>query len=144
MLLLLIANGLGQPLGERERQCNGMLRHYRSMYIARVGHDDIGGAQFRRHELMDCGSRRMNPPQLLCRLDLLAAQRPRDRDVGIGDFLEHMIVVGQMHHFELREVATQPLREPRRHLPQFEAVMKSDEEFHGDSVKFLVSSCNSG
>src|ERR1035437_10594804 len=78
--------------------------------------------------------------QSSCRLDLLPAQRPCDRDVSIRDFLRHTIVVGQMYHFELRKIATQPLGEPCRDLPQFEAVMESDEELHEDSFELRVSS----
>jgi hypothetical protein len=51
-----------------------------------------------------------------------------------------MIVVGQMYHFELRKIATQPLREPWRNLPERKAVMESDEKLHEDSVEFSVSS----
>src|ERR1035441_10258367 len=101
---------------------------------------DIAGQQFRCHEVVDRRSRRMNPSQSLRRLDLLPAQRPCNRDVSIRDFLHHMIVVGQMYHFELRKIAPQPLREPWRNLPQFEAVLESDEKFHEDSFEFLVSS----
>ena len=52
-----------------------------------------------------------------------------------------MIVVGQMYHFELREIATQSLREPWRNLPERKAVMESDEKLHEDSFEFSVSSC---
>jgi hypothetical protein len=54
---------------------------------------------------MDCGGRRMNPSQSLSRLYLFSAQRPRDRDVGVRDFLDHAIVIGQMYNFELPKVA---------------------------------------
>ena len=105
VLLLLIPHGLRQSLGERERQRDGMLRHHRPVYIARIGHHDVAGAQFGCHEPMDCGGRRMNPSQSLSRLYLFSAQRPRDRDVGVRDFLDHAIVIGQMYNFELPKVA---------------------------------------
>src|SRR5215469_10203631 len=73
----------------------------------------------------------MDPLQLLCSFDLLAAQRPGDRDVGVGNFLIHTIVIVQVDHFELRELATQALREPRRRLPELEAVVKDDKQLHG-------------
>src|ERR1019366_4351137 len=140
VLLLLIPHGLRQSLGERKRQRDGMFGNDRPVDVARVGHDDIAGQQYRRHEVMDRRSRRMNPAQSLCRRDLLPAQRPCDRDVSIRDFLDHMIVVGQMYHFELRKIVTQPLREPRRNLPERKAVMESDEKLHEDSFEFRVSS----
>lgn len=35
-----------------------------------------------------------------------------------------------MYHFELRKIATQPLREPWRNLPERKTVMESDEKLH--------------
>src|SRR5271157_3266955 len=48
-----------------------------------------------------------------------------------------------MHHLKLRKFATQPLGEPRRYLPQFEAVMEGNEELHKDSFEFQVLSFKS-
>ena len=83
--LLLMLDCLGQSLGQRERQRDSVLGYHRSMNIARIGHEDVAGAQLGRYKLMHRRGRGMDPAQLLCGFDLLSAQRPRDRDVCVGN-----------------------------------------------------------
>ena len=105
----------------------------RPMHIARVRHNDIAGTQLGRHQRMHRGRGRMDPLQLLRSLDLFSAQRPRHRDVSVGDLFGHPVVVGKMYHFELRKILLQLLGKPLRRLPKSEMVMDRDEKFHEGS-----------
>ena len=78
--------------------------------------------------------RRVDPLQLFGGFDLLATQRPGDRDIGIGDLVRHPVVVGEVYHFELRKIAPQALGEPLRRLPESKAVMEGDEELHEEQL----------
>ena len=48
MFLLLISHRLRQSLGQREGQRHGVFGHDRTVNIARVGDDDVAGAEFGR------------------------------------------------------------------------------------------------
>ena len=131
MFLLLMLDCLRQALGQRESQGNGMFSHNRPVNVARVGDDDVAGPQLGRHELMHRGGSGMDPAQLFGGFDLFSPQRPRNRDVGGGNFFSHAIVVGKVYDFELGKLAAQPFGKPCRHLPQFETVIEGNEELHG-------------
>ena len=104
MLLLLVAHGLRKAFGEREGQRQRVLGNHRAVYVARVGDSDVAGAQLVAHQRVDCRRRRVNPLQLPGGFDLRAAQRPRHGDVGVGDLVGHVIVVGEMNDLDPGEV----------------------------------------
>src|SRR5205085_7566640 len=48
------------------------------------------------------------------------------------DFLREPLVVGKLHYLEPRKIALQALAEPFRGNPQFEAVMRCNQQLHWD------------
>ncbi len=133
MFLLLKSHRLRQALGESEDQRHRVLGDNRAVNITSIGNGNVAGAEFIAHQRVHGGCGGVNPLQLIGSCDLLAAERPRDCDVGIGNFVVNAIVIVQMNDFELGKVVTKPFGEPRRRLPQIEAVMEDDEEFHKGS-----------
>ena len=73
-MLCLILHRLGQPLGQRQQNGNGVLGDDRAMNPGGVGDDNVAPDQFRIHELVYGRGGRMDPAKFFCGDKLLRPQ----------------------------------------------------------------------
>src|SRR5690242_5570928 len=99
------------------------------MNIGRVGHPDVARYQFGKHELMDRGGGRMNPPQLLGSPKLLRVELPSNQNLGIRNFMGKIVQIGKLREMMFGELVLQPRTKPVRRVPQFKAVMNGEKDF---------------
>src|SRR4029077_8544088 len=81
-------------------------------------------------QLMYGGGGRVYPTKLGRSLHLLRTQRPGNNDFGILKMLLDPVVAGQVNDFYPWEVFAKLFGNPCRSIPEFEAVVKNDEELH--------------
>jgi hypothetical protein len=129
-MLLLEAHRLRQAFGQSKDQCHDMLGNYRTVNFAGVGEDHIAIDQLRKHELMNRRSRRMNPAQVGCSLELFRTQRPGNDDFGGAKAIFDPVVTRSLNRFDAGKIANQPLGQPRGRVPKLERMAEDNQQFH--------------
>ena len=114
-------------LRQRKNQRNHVLCNDGPMHLTRIRKNDVTLDEFGKHQLVHGSRRRMNPAQSLRRRDLLRPKRPRNDDLGAGNFGVESFVVGKVNDIEFAKVGTQALGEPRRGVPLIKRMVNGDK-----------------
>jgi hypothetical protein len=72
---------------------------------------------------MYCGCGRVYPAKLFGSRHLFAVQRPRHRNVSIGNLVEDVIIRAKLYRSETREIALEAFDKPVRRAPKIKPVM---------------------
>jgi len=72
----------------------------------------------------------MDPTQFARGPELLGTKLPADQYLGVGDFSDKPVKVLQLNECVLRKLTLKARPEPLRRIPEFEAMMDSEEDFH--------------
>jgi hypothetical protein len=72
----------------------------------------------------------MNPAQSPGAFDLVGPDRPGDEYLCVCDMASEVVVSGQVNDIDLRKFLLQLFRDPSWSVPEGEAVMDKDQEFH--------------
>src|SRR5215470_9008344 len=111
-VLLLVANILGNPLGESKDERDDVLGHHRSVDLAGIGKDDIARNELGIQELMNRRRGRVHPAQLVGELQLLSPYGKSKGDIGFQQLLFHVVVTGKPDNFGLRKLFSELIGEP--------------------------------
>src|SRR5437016_3740428 len=111
-----------------------MLSNYRAVHFPSIRKYDIAIDQLGKQELMHSSRRRVNPAELVGRQELLWTERPGDGDLGIAQMGFYAFIGVEVNNLKLRKFLLQPLGQPARSVPELEAVMQHDEEFHPGEI----------
>lgn len=83
---------------------------------------------------MNGSSGRVNPSQFPCGLELLGTELPTDEHLRIRSFCCEPVKTIELNEGVLWELRLQPRTKPFRRIPELEAMMDGEEDFHENAI----------
>src|SRR5215470_13213737 len=96
---------------------------------------------------MNGSCRGVYPAEFFRRGELIATQRPSEKDLGVANVLFDIVIRIALLDLDLRKLLPDAFAQPRRRAPQREGMMDQDQQFHwqigssGDRVIRPTGAC---